>query len=232
MKNIERTREYFDRNAEFLRHMKKTKQSVITKTTASMLKGRLKGQVLDIGSGASIEYDIRDVDHLVALDSSLKSPKNDNREKGIEYVRGDARKLTMEDCSFDCVVVLHTIHHLAGDNISETWQNLYDCLRESHRVLKNGGRIFIIDAVCTVWAQKLENLFYKTALRILWRLHKPMVYYFSAEGITDALRKSGFRIITCTGLDTGSAPLCPCTSRTGIPFRFTPFSHVYIEAAR
>lgn len=232
MNNIERTKRYFDKNVERLKRTKETKQSEIVRATTLSLEGRLKGKVLDIGSGGRIDYSLDNIAKLVSLDISSKSFKRLGKSNKIEFIPGDARNLSMKDSLFDCVVILHTIHHLAGNNLTATHKNIEDCFRESHRVLKKSGKILIIDAICPRIVQRIENLLFKLSFLVLSLSDKPMVYYFSLFDLMSILSRVGFKMIAFSYLNTGNAKHCPFTSSIGIPFKYTPLSHVLIEGVK
>ncbi|MFH1996767.1 MAG: methyltransferase domain-containing protein [Candidatus Omnitrophota bacterium] len=232
MDNTERTQRYFDENAARLEGTKKALQSAILAATAAALDGKLEGAVLDIGSGGRVDYSTDRIDKLVSLDISSCSLERSSAHEKIELVRGDARKLDLEDGRFDRVVILHTIHHLAGDSMAATRGNISDCFRESHRVLKRTGRILIIDAVCAPFVESIERCLFQGFRAALDFIKRPMVFYPSLGRITDALRDSGFNNIASAPLDTGNAYLCPFTSRIGIPFKYTPLSHILIEGEK
>ncbi len=230
--NIEKTKEYFDKSYRKLRPIKKTKQLEIVKATASSLEGKLQGAVLDIGSGGRIDYSLENINKLVSFDISSESLESSKKSEKVQIVHGDARRLNMQSNIFDRVIILHTIHHLAGNNLFKTYSNVKDCVTESYRVLKDKGKILVIDAVCSNLAQKVENLSFGVLYLILQLFNKPMVYYSSLSGIVDVMVKVGFKDINFSYLNTKNAILCPFTSKIGIPFKYTPLSHVLIEGIK
>ncbi|MBL7132043.1 MAG: class I SAM-dependent methyltransferase [Candidatus Omnitrophica bacterium] len=232
MDNVEKTKRYFDRNVERLGRMKETQQSGIAKAAALSLEGKLKGEILDIGSGEHIDYSLESIDRLVCLDISSGSLERAEKNNKIEFIPGDARNLNMKDNLFDCVVILHTLHHLAGNSLTATHKNIEACFNESHRVLKKTGKILIIDAVCPRIVQGIENLLFKLSFLVLGLCDKPMVYYFSLSDLMNILSKVGFKKMTFSYLNTGNAKHCPFTSSIGIPFKYTPLSHFLIEGVK
>lgn len=125
-----------------------------------------------------------------------------------------------------------TKRYLAGNNLISTYKSVENSLRQSHRVLKKAGRLLIIDAICPRMVQGLENILFSFSSLVLDLWDKPMVYYFSLSGLIQILGKVGFKEITFSYLDTGSAQLRPFTSSAGIPFKYTPLCHVLIEGTK
>ena len=232
MDNVERTRDYFNKSIDRLKSIKETKQREVIKETALFLKGRLEGKVLDIGSGGRIDYSLDNINRLVSLDISPKSLRKVYTNNKVEFIISDARKLNMENNSFDRVVLLHVIHHLAGDDLASTYNNIKACFKESYRVLRKGGRILIVDAFLNKMAYNIEKALFGLLFSVLRMCGKPMVYYFSLSDIVNILNKVGFEDEYFYPLNTGNAKLCPFTSPVGIPFKYTPLSHILIEGRK
>jgi ubiquinone/menaquinone biosynthesis C-methylase UbiE len=57
----------------------------------------------------------------------------------FHLISGDARQLPFPDNHFDAVTNIHALHHLGGPSGTEAF------LKECYRVLKPGGRLFILD---------------------------------------------------------------------------------------
>jgi ubiquinone/menaquinone biosynthesis C-methylase UbiE len=57
----------------------------------------------------------------------------------FKLLSGDARQLPFPDNHFDAVTNIHSLHHLGGPGGTEAF------IKECYRVLKPGGRLFILD---------------------------------------------------------------------------------------
>ena len=98
----------------------------------------------DIGCGAG-RYSVKFVQHLgekchlFCLDNNremLRHLKNHfvkNRITNFTPIRSDSHKIPLKTDSLDCVMSFNAIHHFA----------LSDFLKESSRVLKNNGKLFV-----------------------------------------------------------------------------------------
>jgi ubiquinone/menaquinone biosynthesis C-methylase UbiE len=98
----------------------------------------------DIGCGAG-RYSVKFVQHLgekchlFCLDNNkemLRHLKNHfvkNRITNFTPIRSDSHKIPLQTDSLDCVMSFNAIHHFA----------LSDFLKESSRVLKNNGKLFV-----------------------------------------------------------------------------------------
>lgn len=67
--------------------------------------------------------------------------------------QGSVMAMPFPDASFDCVTNFHALHHLEGP------QGVAQFLRECHRVLKPGGRLYIIDFPASPQIMLLFRLF-------------------------------------------------------------------------
>ncbi len=233
MKNIERTKEYFNSYVNHSRLIKETKQSEIPRQTGRALESKLKGVVLDIGSGGRVDYPTEKVGCLISLDISLRSLANSQPDNKIRLLCGDAGKLPLKEDTFDQVVMIYTIHHLAGETLADSYENLGGVLRECYRVLKKSGRLLIVDTFSPRPIECLEKFAFSFAFRVLSLLKKPMVYFYSLPNLIDILKKEGgFKHISVSKIDCSRAQLCPFNSSIGIPFKYVPLFHSLVEGVK
>ena len=116
-------------------------------TTALIQCGITTGQALEIGPGPGylgLEW-LKSTTNssLAGLDISpemLKTAKKNAREYGlckrVDYVEGNCMELPFTDRSFDAVFSSGSLHE---------WEDPVRVFNEIHRVLKDGGRLFISD---------------------------------------------------------------------------------------
>jgi excisionase family DNA binding protein len=102
--------------------------------------------LVDLGAGDG--YISRACAHLVrkviAVDISpgmlkaLESKAMDDNIQNIELIAGDGQDLPLEDCTVDIVCASMYLHHIEEPIIA---------LKEMYRILKNGGRVYLVDFV-------------------------------------------------------------------------------------
>ena len=128
-------------------------------------------EAVDVGCGtggvtvelAARGFHVRGIDHSPAM---LAHADRKLRERGfedrVELVTGDVRRLPYEDASFDALTCQGVLHHLT---------DLEDCVRECARVLRPGGRFFIVEPcvgstlLLRVWDGARERLAARRARR-------------------------------------------------------------------
>lgn len=111
-----------------------------------------RGSVLEIGSGpgfyTSILLDNFNKIEITALDNDMEFLKyanenlNNKHSDRVIYVKDDITKLSLPDNRYDFVIARFVFQHL---------ENPFKAISEIYRVLKPGGKIFIIDVDSDLW---------------------------------------------------------------------------------
>ncbi len=135
---------------------------------------RGKIRVLDIGCGTGklsiylsekIECDVRGID---MVEKNIEKARKNAASGKVKFEVQSAEKMTFTNDTFDVVVSLKALHEMT---------NPEEALRESNRVLREGGKIFIIDWVGGVAQTKSHA-----------HAHK----YFTRERLEKVLSEMGF----------------------------------------
>ncbi len=130
--------------------------------------------VLDIGS-ATGDYAIearRKARELIGSDIDFESISiAHHKERELTVVVLDAHSLPFADHSFDGVTILNAFRY---------FKNPKKALLECRRVLKNGGRLLLID----------HNRLCPDSLVV----HKDVVSYYSPEELTGLVKEAGFEV--------------------------------------
>jgi ubiquinone/menaquinone biosynthesis C-methylase UbiE len=147
---------------------------------------KIEGKYLEIGCGAGFttaEILKRPGVDLTAIDYDTDEvEKAKTRLSGkVKLMQADATKLPFKDGSFDCVVEMNTFHHIS---------EYKKAISESFRVLKKGGRLYIMD---------ISRYF-------LWPLTRliPFEHFdgkFTRDSMLSELETAGFRITKKRGWD-------------------------------
>ena len=155
------------------------------------------GRVLDLGCGDGLVTAelMAGGTELVGVDpSSVALERARARHPSIEFVapRPDGT-LPFDDSSFDAVVCLHVLEHVADT------QTL---LSEARRVLVPGSRI----AITVPWHGTVKNVW--IALRNFDRHHdplEPVLRFYTGKSLKRLLETFGFEQVATSGM--GGAPL-------------------------
>ena len=106
-------------------------------------------KILEIGSGVGITSNFIsskfNKSTLIATDfdaSQIESAKSQKRNANIIFKQEDATQLSFPQENFDACFAILVFHHI---------NNFSDALREIHRVLKTGGKLFVYDIPWKSW---------------------------------------------------------------------------------
>jgi SAM-dependent methyltransferase len=162
-------------------------------------RGLVRGDVVDMGCGSRVYYDLSEVKRWVGLDLSptlleqLKFTTGNKPAGPVETLCTSCRDMPLEDATFDTVVAIFVLHHLAEWNRTRTKANVLEALRQARRVLRDDGTMIILET----WPQFLLH-FYHFAYPVLYplarRLWKVELPYFLGPGALEKLaHEAGFR---------------------------------------
>jgi ubiquinone/menaquinone biosynthesis C-methylase UbiE len=99
--------------------------------------------VCDVGCGRSLQYNKPADCFVIGIDPSFSSIKG-NRDVDLN-VLGTALALPIPSKSVDVLLCFYSVHHMVGNTMNETCQNVVDAFQEFARVLKPDGTLLIFD---------------------------------------------------------------------------------------
>ncbi len=164
-----------------------------------LTKGLVRGDVLDLGCGSWVYYDVGSVDRWVGLDLSQKL-LNDLKFIGsaelpgsIEKIQGSCAEIPSGADSFDTVIAIFLLHHLARVDRRRTKQAVGGVLREARRVIRPGGTLLVLET----WPQiglHLYHLLYPLLYPLARRWRGIELPYFLGPRTLERLAgEAGFR---------------------------------------
>ena len=190
------------------------------------------GRILDVGGGTGAHartlrergFDVVLVDpvpeHVAAAGSS-----------GIDALLGDARNLSFADGSFDAVLLLGPLYHLAGR--SERLQ----ALREARRVTRAGG--FVFAAALSRFVAFGANVLGRPVrpdpvVRALWEQGTPRPgdrfpagHFHTAEELDEEVTDAGLEVLAVHGVEGPSG-----LALEGVPVDRTDLTDAALALAR
>jgi ubiquinone/menaquinone biosynthesis C-methylase UbiE len=183
-------RSFFDDKFETMQkgHEKEGEWAFCYAQQTALLASYLRpGQViLDVGCGPSLPYPKPPGALVIGLEPSFNSIRV-NTGVGLR-VNGSAAAIPMGDASVDVVVCFYSIHHMVGNSIGETRENVGRALREFGRVLKPGGSLFIFEMTPIGPFSIVQSALWNPIRRIAPRTLD--MYFWSADSLAKAAREN------------------------------------------
>jgi len=197
------------------------------------IEPRLRGLVLDIGSAGKPDYGSNPTRTIVSLDYVFEC-FGDAGKKDVLNLAGDIRALPLKDAAVDAIVIQFVIHHLTGDFLEKNLGHVRRAIAESARVLKKGGRIFIIDSMVPAILEAVERGSYIFSYSFLRALGKPMVYFFSPGSFRRLLDRYGLRPEVALSVDWGDMTEASQTLFPGfrLPLKYLPVKCMLVSAVK
>lgn len=170
--------------------------------------GYPKGDVLVIGSGGMINFDIENVKSISLTDVSngiLENPQIVNKREfvtvnkklrsKIKTMEANVMDLSFSSKSFDTVIMFNVIHHLSVSSQLKSKKNVRLAISEVYRVLRKNG-ILLIDENCSGLVYKIfQDFTYECWHFLLSKIGKPLPYFYTRDKIVNLLLKKKFAII-------------------------------------
>jgi len=146
--------------------------------------------LLDIGNGGFFNYDISNIEKVVALDlfiDAVEAPPN------VEFVQADAMTFRI-DRRFDRIIMQNVIHHIPGLSPSEAVRNLYALLSSCREHLTSDGRLIVIESTVPKWFNHFERLVFRGLLKV-WCFPHPLTFQHTAEDIRRSAQRARYELI-------------------------------------
>ena len=132
-------------------------------------------KVLDVGGGTGLvaEYLVDDVESIIIIDPSEDMMSRIKSDK-INKVRGFVQDIKFSDESFDVIYCVDAFHHFVNGHNENDYESIFDkCIRQLLRVLKNSGKIIIIDIDKDRFGGKFIEFFENNIMRWGSRFYSP-----------------------------------------------------------
>lgn len=199
----------------------------------AVLEPQLAGIVVDIGSGGDTRHRNPAITTLVSVDNVIEFLRHAKDPAAINAA-GDIRSLPFKAASADRIVAQFVVHHLAEDARAGTIRNVRAAVAEAARILKPGGKVFLIDSMTCRPLDWLQRRAYWLSRSVLRRLGKPMVFIFSARSLMRMLEEHGLAPESVSIVDWGemadlSQALFP---KLRFPLRYTPVKLTVLAAVK
>ncbi len=163
------------------------------------------GDVLDIGNGGSICFDIKKAKSVILADLAielLQSPKMVDHgrfksvdKKSLRIVQANVMGMPFKDGSFDVVILLYVAHHLSISSVQGSRKNIERSVSEISRVLKKDGVFILGEDYPATFFKLILNWGYPLWYFLCQLIHKPLPYFMSRKEISEIFNKYNMVVI-------------------------------------
>lgn len=102
-------------------------------------------------------------------------------------MRGVAESLPVRDRAVDVVLFANVLHHL-GDPVA--------AVREARRVVKDGGRLVVLDPVLREPGDELDRTLHRFVQDVFRRTHGPQFRFWTIAELCAVIEREGFAVTT------------------------------------
>jgi len=160
---------YFDRPFEIQQESKKNEiiWQLSHQQQGKILAPYLKPGVvvLDVGCGRSLQYQKPTGCFVIGIDPSFLSIRA-NVDLDLR-VLGTAIALPVPSKSIDVIICFYSVHHIVGNSLNETQQNVCKAFEEFARVLKPRGDLFVFEVSPWFMGRVFQSAVWELAHRVL-----------------------------------------------------------------
>jgi ubiquinone/menaquinone biosynthesis C-methylase UbiE len=149
---------------------------------------------LDIGCGTGwaiglADKKVKGKGEFYGIDLSAKmiekARENYYGKKNVHLIKANSESIPLEDNFFDIIICTNSFHH---------YLNPEKVMREIYRLLKTGGKIYILDPIADRW-------FIKGIDKILRLIEPEHVKLYSSKEFKTLMVNEGLKYLGCSTLD-------------------------------
>ncbi|MBW2995800.1 methyltransferase domain-containing protein [Candidatus Woesearchaeota archaeon] len=155
------------------------------------LNKRMKVVDFATGSGNIIPFFKNKVKEFIAIDASEEMVNIINKKfgkiKNLKVIKSDVSKVPLESGKYDAVIIKFALHHIF---------NADPVVKEAYRILKKGGRLFVIDPVFEGnFVDRIKVQFIKMGKALRKGSQEFFCRYRNKKEIEDLLSRNGFKVL-------------------------------------
>jgi ubiquinone/menaquinone biosynthesis C-methylase UbiE len=149
---------------------------------------------LDVGCGTgwavgqvALLVDDKGLFYGIDLSSDMieKAKENFKDRSNFHFIKSNAESIPLGDNFFDIIICTNSFHH---------YLNPDSALKEMHRLLKKGGRIYILDPTADTWLMKVID-------KIMGAFDPAHVKLYSVKEFQDLFADAGLKYVTMEAAD-------------------------------
>lgn len=148
-------------------------------------------RLLDIGNGGVFIYPISHIPEVEAIDIFVEEEFR-TRYPTVKWSQMSALDMHF-DRPFDTAIAINTLHHVIGDTVSTTYENLGKIMEEVSRNLESNGKFVLLESTVPSWFIRPYKLIFAWLVRF-WPLRHPPTFQFHFRDILAVADGAGLRL--------------------------------------
>lgn len=195
----------------------------IRKAIVPLLARRVKGRTLLVGWSPTLMFTPPAAERFVVADFAFNVLKKTPRRLNVGVVCAKAEQLPFDRGTFDTVMMVGLLHHLAEDNNVETDSMTHNALGEAARMMKRDAKLYIVEPLVGPFLEVVLRSFYFIARLFLNKRGLPMMCLFSRENLKVMLGNEGLELKYATpiGMD-GVVPVSWFLPKFRLRYNYLP----------
>jgi SAM-dependent methyltransferase len=173
--------EWYKSNQDRLEHYRLVAQSAAHEVEAAQ-------RLLDVGNGGLFIFPIDHIAEVEAVDVFVE----DSFVQRYPKVRWRAMNiLDLDDRDrFDTIIAINCLHHVVGDTVRQSYDNLSRILAVAFQALEGGGKLVLLESTVPAWFSVIYKPIYPFLLKI-WMLKHPPTFQYHFRDIQHAASSAG-----------------------------------------
>src|SRR5580704_10269983 len=175
--------ERYKSNQDRLEHYRAVAQSATHEVETAQ-------RLLDIGNGGLFLFPIAHIPDVEAIDVFVEE------SFAQRYPKVRWREMSVLDLNdrdrFDTVIAINCLHHVVGNTVRQSYDNLSRILQVAFQALETGGKLVLIESTVPAWFSAIYKPIYPLLLKI-WMLKHPPTFQYHFRDIQHAAFDAGFK---------------------------------------
>lgn len=148
-------------------------------------------RLLDIGNGGIFIFPIGHIPEVEAIDIFVEKTFEE-RHPTVKWTQMSALDMQFER-PFDTVVAVNTLHHIIGDTVKATYDNLDRVMVQVEKTLEPGGKFVLLESTVPAWFLAPYKMIFPLLVK-LWPLKHPPTFQFFFRDILAAGKNAGLEL--------------------------------------
>jgi SAM-dependent methyltransferase len=189
-KSVAKNQDFFANNDQYktLQNKLELYQFIAASATHETTGAR---RLLDIGNGGVFIFPIEHIPDIEAIDIFVEDDFK-VRYPAVKWSQMSALDLQFAQ-PFDTAIAINTLHHIIGNTVKKTYENLDKIMGEVAKNLEPNGKFVLLESTVPAWFIAPYKLVFPLLVKF-WPLKHPPTFQFHFRDILAAGKKAGLEL--------------------------------------